>query len=214
MIKAVVFDLDDTLFPEVEYVKSGFRAIAKQYNDEGLYERLYDLFKQDSCNVYQRIGFSNEECRKCIEIYRHHKPDIKLESETYAFIEYLKDKGYKLGIITDGRIEGQKNKIEALGLNHLMDCIIVTDELGGVNYRKPNPKSFEIMKETLSVEFEEMMYIGDNPQKDFYIGAIYPIITVRIVNDSIYDAEEYHKGVKEKYMIKDLKDIKNILNGR
>lgn len=59
MIKAVIFDLDDTLCPEIEYVKSGFRKIAKAYDDSALYEKLYSLFLLDRNNVYQRAFLRN-----------------------------------------------------------------------------------------------------------------------------------------------------------
>lgn len=208
MIKAVVFDLDDTLFPEIEYVKSGFFAIAGEFGDKFLYDRLWALFSEDRNGVYQRAGFSEAECRKCIEIYREHFPNIKLDAETVDLLKELKSKGVLMGIITDGRPEGQKNKIKALGLDEIMDCIIVTDELGGTEFRKPNPKPFEMMKEKFGVEFEEMMYVGDNPTKDFFIGSVYPITTVRSVAYSgLYVDEKYLNDVKEHIRIQSLSEI-------
>ena len=198
MIKAVIFDLDDTLFPETDYVKSGFKAIADHFNDEVLYHRLLNLFMENRNNVYQRAGFSEEECKRCIEIYRSHFPALTLDDETKETLMLLKEKGYLLGIITDGRPEGQRNKIKALGLSDIMDCIIVTDELGGEQFRKPNPKSFEIMREALSVEFDEMMYVGDNPAKDFYIGSICSIKTCRITKYAdLYKNAAYYMNVRE-----------------
>lgn len=167
MIKAIIFDLDDTLYYEIDYVKSGFQAIADAFGDSNIASDLFTLFSQSKNNVYQRYGFSEKECKKCIEIYRSHKPKIYLSDETKEVLTTLKSKGYKLGIITDGRPKGQWNKIYALGLEKIVDKIIVTDELGGIEFRKPNPKAFETMKNMLNVEFCEMMYVGDNPTKDF-----------------------------------------------
>ena len=167
MIKAIVFDLDDTIYSEIEYVKSGFDAIADFFCDKELSKKLWNLFVKDKKNVYQRYGFSKEECDKCIEIYRSHKPNITLSNETKTVLMALKTKGYKLGIITDGRPEGQWNKIHALGLEKIIDKIIITDELGGVEYRKPNPRAFKLIKEHFDLEYNEMVYIGDNPIKDF-----------------------------------------------
>ena len=211
MIKAVIFDLDDTLIPEIEYVKSGFRAIADYYNDKSLYNKLYDLFETDRQNVYQRAGFSEEKCKKCIEIYRSHMPDISLDDETYALLSELKNKGFLMGIITDGRPEGQWNKIKALGLDKIMDYIIVTDEVLGIDFRKPSVKAFELMREKLSIGFDEMMYVGDNPAKDFYVGSIYPITTIQIVNDNLYKDNEFYKNVFPVHKIKSLKELNNYL---
>lgn len=201
MIKAVAFDLDDTLFAETDYVKSGFNSIGTAFGDKSLADKLWKLFCEDKKNVYQRAGFSEKECQRCIEIYREHFPDITLSKDIKETLYELKSKGLKLGIITDGRPEGQRNKIAALGLDEIMDCIIVTDELGGEEFRKPHPRSFELMREFLGIDFCEMMYVGDNPKKDFFIGSIYPIVTVRLYGNGIYDREEYVGEVKEKKKI-------------
>lgn len=208
MIKAIVFDLDDTLYSEIEYVKSGFRAIARHFKDETLYKRLWDLFCEDRENVYQRMGFSDDVCSRCIEIYRNHKPDISLDEGILEVLFNLKKKGYKLGIITEGRPDGQWRKIYSLGLDKIMDAIIISDEIGGISCRKPSPKPFEAIREKLGVEFDEMVYIGDNPEKDFFIGSIYPIKTVRVNNDvSIYKDAEYLENVKEDIFINYLSEI-------
>lgn len=70
-------------------------------------------------------------------------------------------------MITDGRPEDQRAKIQALGIEPLFDEIIITDELGGIEYRKPNTAAFELMHEKFNVPYEKMVYIGDNPNKDF-----------------------------------------------
>lgn len=209
MIKAVVFDLDDTLIPEIEYVKSGFMAVARCFGDITLGDKLYNLFCEDKKDVYQRAGFDSTECQKAIEVYRKHKPQIKLEGEVITLLDQLKHKGYKLGIITDGRPEGQRNKIEALQLDKWMDYIIITDELGGETFRKPNPYAYEIMRKRLGVEFSEMMYVGDNPRKDFYIGSIHPVCTVRLMSGNIgmYGEESYYEDIKENIRISKLREL-------
>lgn len=78
-----------------------------------------------------------------------------------------KKKGIKVGIITDGSPEGQLNKIIALGLNDLIDDIIITDELGGTQFRKPNDIAFRIMQNRWRSPFEQLVYVGENSNKDF-----------------------------------------------
>ena len=99
--------------------------------------------------------------------YRLHEPDIHLYDGVMEILIKLRSNGYKLGIITDGRSEGQRAKIQVLGLGKYMDHIIVTDELGGVKYRKPNETAFIQMADKLNVAFTQMCYIGDNINKDF-----------------------------------------------
>ena len=110
---------------------------------------------------------SEELKQKCLRIYRFQEPEIHLYEGVENLLRQLRNKGFLLGVITDGRPEGQRAKIKALGLESLVDYIIVTDELGGAEYRKPNPRAFETMKEKLGVEYSEMCYVGDNIKKDF-----------------------------------------------
>lgn len=72
-----------------------------------------------------------------MSIYRNQFPKINLYDGVDKIIKNLKRKGIKVGIITDGRPESQRNKIKALGLEELVDDIIITDELGGIQFRKP-----------------------------------------------------------------------------
>lgn len=208
----IIFDLDDTLYSEKEYVESGFKEIAKVYGNDSLFNKLMYLYNINSNNVFQRAGFSQEKCKKCIEIYRNHTPKISLDYHVKATLEYLKIKNYKLGIITDGRPKSQWNKIKALELNKYMDCIIVTDELGGEEYRKPNSKAYEIMKIELNCKFEEMIYVGDNPCKDFYVKDKYPILTIRLLSNGLYADKEYYHGIKEDLCISSISEIMELIN--
>lgn len=170
--KVVVFDLDDTLYSEKEYVKSGFKYIARFFPDiENAGEELYGLFLQrkNAIDEFLRVHniYNDELKEKLLHEYRFHVPDIHLYDGVYEMLRNLKRADHKLGMITDGRVEGQKNKIDALRLNDVFDKIIITDSLGGVEYRKPNPKAFEIMKDFFNTSYSDMSYVGDNINKDF-----------------------------------------------
>ena len=171
-LKAVIFDLDDTLYSEKEYVQSGYRAIANtmpQVNK--MEEKLWLAFEQKKSAIDAVLieeGIYTEDLKQqCLSVYRSHQPDIHFYDGAKELLCQLRADGYKLGIITDGRPEGQSAKIKALGLDDLVDHIIITDELGGVEYRKPNKTAFVKMQKLLDVPFEEMCYIGDNVMKDF-----------------------------------------------
>lgn len=167
-IDVVIFDLDDTLYLEKDYVRSGFDTIARAYpNIKDLSQKLWDAFleKKPALDyVLEQEGLPKEK-NNCLAIYRNHKPAISLYPGVYEMLQRI-GKTKKLGIITDGRIEGQKAKIEALGLEELFGRIIITDELGGTEFRKPNTKAFVLMKGYFNTEYEKMCYIGDNIKKD------------------------------------------------
>ena len=177
-LRAVVLDLDDTLYPERDYVRSGFCAVAEAlplvHNAE---DKLFSLFERGENAIdalLESEGIYSDELKdKCLSAYRNHSPMISLYECVPELICYLKSKGYLIGIITDGRPEGQRAKIEALDIGNLVDEIIITDELGGAEYRKPCKIAFELMRERLSalageeITFAEMCYVGDNTSKDF-----------------------------------------------
>ena len=167
-MEAVIFDLDDTLYPEKEYVRCGFEAIAKKYpHIEKMADKLWEAFKDGKPAidyVLEGEGLIYEKAN-CLEVYRHQIPAIHFYQGVEEMIKRVK-KNSKIGVITDGRPEGQRSKIDALRLNALADKIIVTDELGGIAFRKPNQLAFQIMKDFFNTAYEKMVYVGDNIQKD------------------------------------------------
>ncbi|MDE6401516.1 MAG: HAD-IA family hydrolase, partial [Clostridiales bacterium] len=199
-IKAVVFDLDDTLFSEVDYVKSGFKAVAEyvegRFGLKNVFAELVELFERDRSGVFDRFvaahGLDGAVAGSFTELYREHFPNIVLSDEVKQTLAKLRADGFKLGIVTDGRPTGQRNKIAALGLDALVDRIIVTDELGGAEFRKPNPKAFELMCDEFGIDAEQMLYVGDNPQKDFAVKKYLPIKTARVsTHGGLYENGEY-----------------------
>ena len=205
-IKAVILDLDDTLFPEMQYVESGFKAVAAQIeSDFGVdcYDIMLKLFAADRKNVYNRtldslgVRYGKEYIAKLVSVYREHEPQkLQFYPDVLPFLKELKSRGLFIGIITDGRVDGQRNKLNALGCYTLFDSVIITDELGGEVYRKPSDKAFGIMCGELKVGFNETAYIGDNPAKDFYI-VTKGVFTVRVKRDGALClcGEEYYKGI-------------------
>lgn len=168
-IKGVIFDLDDTLYSEKQYVRSGYKKIAEYLGKEEAADKLWCYFEagKPAIDAYlEEIG-EVEKKADCLNIYRNQMPEITLYDGVKEMIQELKNKGIKVGIITDGRSEGQRNKVKALGLDNMVEDIIITDELGGVQFRKPNDISFRIMQNRWRIPFEQIIYVGDNPNKDF-----------------------------------------------
>ncbi len=168
-VSAVIFDLDDTLYPERAYVKSGYKAVAEYLGNPGYADKLYGYFEEGKNafdELLSEIG-KEDELAKVLEIYREHKPEISLYPEFEKLIDALKSKGIKIGIVTDGRPDGQRNKIASLGLDRKADEVIITDELGGIQFRKPCDIAFRILQTRFRLPFEEILYVGDNPTKDF-----------------------------------------------
>ena len=181
---AVIFDLDDTLYGEKQYVRSGYKKVAEVIDQvDGVYDKLYEAFlrHENAIDVVLAAeGIDSEEVKEsCLYAYRYQEPDISLYDGVAAMLDEIRKSGKKLGIITDGRPEGQRAKIKALDLEKRVDHIIITDELGGAKYRKPCPDAFKKMQELMDLPYEKLVYIGDNTSKDFIapnalnMGAIY-----------------------------------------
>jgi len=176
MIKIIVFDVDDTLFPEREFVRSGFQAVGEwmlnKYGVPGFFESAWKFFAQGKRGkifnlVLAEIGIEDdpEIIQELIQIYRKHKPQISLYSDARWAIDYFKDHK-KLGAITDGYLTTQRNKVEALHIANSFDTIIYSDEYGRENW-KPSPVPYLKVMELTGFQGSECIYVGDNPHKDF-----------------------------------------------
>lgn len=191
-LKAVVFDLDDTLYSEKEYVRSGYHEVAKLLqmipDAEGKLWSAFENHQNAIDTVLTDAGiYSDELKQKCLQAYRlQENPDIHLYGGVEEMLSKLK-RTLKLGIITDGRSEGQRAKIKSLGLQDKVDEIIITDELGGIEYRKPCERAFILMHEKLDVPYEQMAYVGDNTKKDFIAPEKFAIRSIWFKNkDGLY----------------------------
>lgn len=146
-----VFDLDDTLFSEIDYLKSAFRAIANylaKHIGLDIYPEMWQRFKNKE-NVFEWIitHFSDELPLLTKEIllkqYREHIPQIRLARETEDFLFQLKKCHIPMGLITDGRSITQRNKLKALGIEDFFCDIIVSEEFGSEKPDKRNYMFFE-----------------------------------------------------------------------
>ncbi|NBP06554.1 MAG: HAD family hydrolase [Bacteroidetes bacterium] len=178
--KAVIFDVDDTLYPEREFVGGGFRAVA---------DYLTTVYSGKSVEEIQQFMLANMDANgrghvfddtlrwlqldvpqylsTLLFIYRTHIPGaIKMDADMRDLIVRLRENDVKLGIITDGIYVTQKNKTDVLLRDIPFDCVIHTDTLGTRGW-KPSTEPFRVATNLLRVNPEDGVYIGDNPVKDF-----------------------------------------------
>ena len=157
MITTVVFDLDDTLYDEVDYCKSGFAAVAEhlsaQFGKMKSSQIADSLWKQFETgdrtktfnNVLDELGidYDDEFVGELVEVYRTHKPDISLPDDSREVLGQLSEK-YALALLTDGFLPAQRYKVDALGIERYFRCIVYTEELGNDRSGwKPSPIGFE-----------------------------------------------------------------------
>ena len=161
----IVFDLDDTLYNEIDFVKSGFYEISQYLNDDNFYSFMLEEFTQNgSGKVFNKLieNFNLDiSLKKLIEIYRFHRPTISLSNDTYKLLEYSKK--FHTALISDGHYIMQKNKFQVLELEQYISYPIFTDFH---HTNKPKLKAFEMIMEHFKDE-KKFIYISDNPKKDF-----------------------------------------------
>ena len=179
MITTVILDLDDTLYDEIDYCRSGFAAVAdflhkanSNISKDSFFDELWGQFQNNNRTrtfnaALKALGLS---CDKnlislLVKVYRDHHPNITLPKESKTVLKQLKD-SYTLALLTDGFLPAQKFKVEALGIESYFRCIIYTEELGKDCW-KPSPVGFEKILDTLDVPADQAVYIADNATKDF-----------------------------------------------
>ena len=175
--QAIVFDMDDTLFPEQAFVLSGFRAVAQWA--ESIFPITFDESFKYLSNSYHsgvrghtfndwlsEFGLNAELLPTCINVYREHTPRIQPFPEMPAFLTNLRKSGYKIGLVSDGYLSVQQGKFQALNIARHFDAVIFSDEYGRANW-KPSPIPYCAVLEKLQVLPAQSVYLGDNPKKDF-----------------------------------------------
>ncbi|GAA4349473.1 HAD family hydrolase [Hymenobacter saemangeumensis] len=173
----LVFDLDDTLYPELSYVHSGFREVAvflapqlgvpaetltaALIADEAASGRgqLFD-------NLLRRYSrWSKALVMACLRTYRQHQPrHLALHPDAERCLQRFA--AWPLYIVTDGHKEVQARKVAALNLAGRVRFAYLTNRYGR-HRAKPDPYVFELIRQREGVEAGQVIYVGDNPRKDF-----------------------------------------------
>jgi len=192
MIKAILFDLDDTLYPEKQFVMSGFGVVSQYLSKKHNFEfaKIFNVLKEDFEKglrrrnfdvLLQKLGLNNENVEHLVRMYRMHFPKISLYPDAKSALETLKGK-FKLGLITDGHILTQKNKILSLGIENYFDVIMINDVSEKTS--KLDVQPFLKVLFQLRIEPKNALYVGDNPLKDFISAKKIGIHTIRIKRET------------------------------
>ena len=173
-LKAIIFDLDETLFPQKpwilkklsmlhdelkiekvtkdKFVDTGLRLLEEGHRAD-LLDRLVELFKLPS--------------DKMIPTYRNLVPDTREYPDVKPVLSELKSQGYLIGLLTDNPPLSQKQKLQSTGLENFFDAIHFTKESG---FEKPDPQGFMQIRKKLNVEANECCMVGDHLYKDIIGG--------------------------------------------
>ena len=198
--QAIVFDLDDTLYPERNYVLSGLHAVADwaeahlNIPSATAFADLKHLFDQgvrgDTFNRWlsaNRIA-NDGLAPQLVQVYREHEPSLTPFPKVMELLALLR-KDYRLGLVSDGFLLVQQRKLAALGLAECFDAIVFSDEWGRAAW-KPSTIPFEVVSQRLGVCSSHSVYVADNPIKDFLGARRVGMFTVQVCRpDSEYIAQ-------------------------
>lgn len=223
----LIFDLDDTLYPEIDFVRGGLKNVSNylstnyDLNSDKLYNQMLNLLNLNGRGkIFDDILknykiYSKKNVLKCISVYRSSKTSIKLYPEAKKCLNHFSD--HRKYLITDGNVNVQRNKIKQLNLNQHFIKTIPTNQYGK-SFSKPSTKCFEKIIKIEKCNPNEIIYIGDNPNKDFINIKKIGIRTLRVLTGSFkdlslsHDYEAEHKINNLSYFTKNL--IKTIYENR
>jgi putative hydrolase of the HAD superfamily len=189
-IRCVVFDLDDTLFLERDYVRSGFLAVGRWAADAlGIADfasRAWaELESGRRGDIFDRVlaatgrPYDRQAVQAMVSIYRDHVPSLSLLDDARACLTHLSGKAV-LACVTDGPLASQRAKAQVLDLGRWFDPVVFTAALGP-GFGKPHPRAFQIIEAATGSSGRACAYIADNPAKDFGGPASLGWRTVRVV---------------------------------
>jgi putative hydrolase of the HAD superfamily len=176
-IKAIIFDLDDTLYAERNYVRSGYAAVADHLRrqlgrDEPFEDWLWERFLSgQNANAFNALSdefglaLNDQDIATLVKVYREHTPAIRPYNGIPEMLGHLRA-GHHLGILSDGFLPAQQLKLQALQIERFFDSILFTESIGR-DFWKPHTRGFQMLQDTLAAKSDECVYIADNPAKDF-----------------------------------------------
>ncbi len=225
-----IFDLDDTLYKEIDFVHSAFshidRLLVADYGfHEGLARQILNNAYDNDLNPFDELNAALKKAginipnaiKWMVDEYRYHIPHIKLTNDAADMLPRIKHENFDMHIITDGRSITQRNKIRALGLDLYVpnENIFISEELG---QDKTSPASFNEISSRyfymspLDFHAITFVFIGDNPAKDFIVGNSMGCPTFMLIDDGRNIHKQNIRVPKDYKPLHKVKSIKNILD--
>lgn len=224
MITTIIFDLDDTLYDELDYCKSGFKATAKfltclipECGSTALvYDLFWRMFQMDRATTFDAalnelgIPLDRGLIRSLVRQYRRHTPILELPAESRKLLDELSQE-YTLALLTDGYLPAQKLKVSALGIQPYFKHIVYTEQIGR-QFWKPSPVGFEVIVAAAELPPQSMVYVGDNPLKDFIAPNRLGMKTIQVRRPHrLHTVEAKTPNAQAQYAIDTLGDLFNVL---
>lgn len=187
-ISFLLIDLDDTLAPEWDYVAGGYRAAAEvlarlsKENVDILFNRfVYEHMKYGRYRIMDRMtaafGMDPAVARSLVSAYRAHAPAMQFYPGARQALQQLARSECKLAVVTDGAVEMQQRKVQAIGLEDLVDTVVYCM---AYDAPKPDPGGFRIAMQQIGADPERTLVVGDDPFHDLGAAAAIGVSACRV----------------------------------
>ncbi|KGP73395.1 HAD family hydrolase [Pontibacillus yanchengensis] len=216
MVKAVLFDLDGTLLNRDASVKA---FIHNQYERFQAY--LSSIPKQEYANLFIHLDdrgyvWKDKVYQQIIEKYslagitwealladyiHHFCEDCVAFPNLVPMLEELRERGYRLGIISNGKGSFQYNNVKALGIEDLFDLVLISEWEG---VKKPNPSIFTKALQELNINAEDSVFVGDHPEKDI-------LAANRVGMKTIWKQDQQWSQPEADGVVGDLRELPSLL---
>lgn len=169
--RAVLFDLDDTLYAERRFALSGFREVARLVESVGgaPAPAAFAVLRRAMTNgsratafqsLCQTFGYPLESVPVMVDVYRRHVPSLRLPSSACSVLSALQP-AWKIGVVTNGLADVQRRKMMALGLYRVVDAVVCASEHGS-GRGKPDREPFLEAATRLGVRPDRCVFVGDD----------------------------------------------------
>jgi HAD superfamily hydrolase (TIGR01549 family) len=172
MVRTILFDLDDTLYDLRAHWRSclttALAALAgdRRAGDAALVERALarHVYIRQLSDFLRAEGIADDgaimAAQQCYEQIWFER--MALPEETAMVLSALSGR-FRLGLVTNGPIWTQGEKIERFGLRRWMDVLLISEEIG---VAKPDPAIFHTALNQIGAEAAEAIFVGDSPEHD------------------------------------------------
>ncbi|MBR4987379.1 MAG: HAD family hydrolase [Methanocorpusculum sp.] len=171
--RAVLFDMDNTLFDFIGAMQRG-SAAAAEFLRTGTGEELFSYYLRWKFHVEDHMNlqdfmiahdcFTVEKYFEAVEVYNTAMhTGLSAYDGVHELLTELKADGYKLGIVTDAYSYGAEKRLEVTGLSDYFDVVVSYDMTG---YKKPHHDPFEYALSLLECAPHDVLYVGDSIRRD------------------------------------------------
>lgn len=181
--KAILFDLDQTLTMTLKAFQKAYRSASEQFPDEyradneeefeDLRKLLYLILRTERA---EKEAFYPIFCQKWgirsappteleYEIQWRTKQCENMELFPWSIdvLTYLKQKGFRMALVTNGWTRFQRMKLEKINISDFFEEILISQEVG---IDKPNPAIFRMAADRLGLSVSDCLFVGDDPKID------------------------------------------------